>query len=57
MQINQYDTILLKDGREGSVVETFDNSEFIIDIGDSTKDWETITVTIDEIEKVIKHFD
>ncbi len=57
MKVSQYDTILLKDGREGSVVEAFDNKVFEVDVGDSPKDWETITVKIDEIEKVIKHFD
>ena len=55
MQVKQYDDILLKDGREGCVVEVFDNIEFLVDIGSSPKDWDTITVKIDEIKKVIKH--
>ena len=45
--------ILLKDGREGCVVEAFENKAFIVDVGSSPKDWDTISVTIDEIEKVI----
>ena len=55
MQIEQYDTVLLKDGRIGCVVEKWSNTDFEIDIGSSPKDWETITVNIDQIEKVIKH--
>lgn len=55
MQIKEFDTVLLKDGREGSVMEAFDNKAFIVDVGSSTEDWETISVTINEIEKVIQH--
>lgn len=55
MIIKQYDDVLLKDGREGNVVETFDNKVFLVDVGSSSKDWETISVTIDDIEKVIKN--
>jgi len=53
MVVKQYDTILLKDGREAAVVEAFDNQAFIVDVGDSPEDWETIDVTIDDIECVI----
>lgn len=53
MIIQQYDTILLKDGREGVVVEAFDNEVFIVDVGSSPKDWETIDVKYDEIERII----
>jgi len=51
--IKQYDTVLLKDGREASIVEAFDNKVFIADVGSSPKDWDTIDITIDDIEKVI----
>ncbi len=53
MVVKQYDTVLLKDGREAAIVEAFDNKVFIADIGSSTEDWETIDITIDDIEKVI----
>lgn len=53
MTIKQYDTVLLKDGREACIVEVFDNKVFLADIGDSPADWETIDITIDDIEKVI----
>ncbi len=55
MIIKQYDTVLLKDGREAAVVEAFENKHFIVDVGDSPKNWETIDVSIDDIEKVIDY--
>lgn len=55
MQIKEFDTVLLKDGREASVVEAFENKAFIVDVGSTPEDWETISVTIDEVEKVIPH--
>lgn len=54
MIVKQYDDVLLKDGREGNVVEAFDNRVFLVDVGSSPKDWETISVNIDDIMKVIK---
>lgn len=53
MKIRQYDNVLLKDGREAAIVEVFDGKDFIADVGSSEKDWETITITIDDIEKVL----
>lgn len=53
MIVKEFDTVLLKDGREASIVEAFDNKVFIADVGDSPKDWETIDISIDDIDKVI----
>ena len=53
MVVKQYDTVLLKDGREASIVEAFENKVFIADVGSSPKDWETIDITIEDIEKVL----
>lgn len=53
MKIKQYSVVLLKDGREAAIVEAFENKIFIADIGSSPADWETIDITIDDIEKVI----
>lgn len=52
-KIKEFDRVLLKDGREADVMEAFDNKAFIVDVGSSPKDWETISVTIDDIEKVL----
>ena len=53
MVIRQYDTVLLKDGREAAVVEILDDSHFLVDVGESPADWETVDITIDDIEKVL----
>ena len=52
-KIKEFDRVLLKDGREADVIETFENKEFIVDVGNSPQDWETISVTLDDIEKII----
>ena len=54
MLIKEYDTILLKDGRKAAVVEILDDTHFLVDVGDSPTDWDTIDATIDDIVKVIK---
>lgn len=54
MKIEQYDTVRLKDGRIGTAVEVFGDDEILVDVGSSPKDWETISVSLDEIESVIK---
>lgn len=53
MKIKQYDTVKLKDGRTGAVVELFDGKSLLVDVGSSPEDWETISVTVDEIESVL----
>lgn len=55
MDIKQYDTVLLKDGRVGDVIEVNGNESVDIDIGSSPKDWETLwSVPITDIECVLK---
>lgn len=53
MIVKQYDTVLLKDGREAAIVEAFENKVFIADVGDSPADWDTIDITIEDIERVL----
>lgn len=55
MVVKEFDTVLLKDGREAAIVEAYDNKCFMADVGDSPQDWDTISITIDDIEKVIHH--
>ena len=52
MKIEQYDTVILKDGREAAIVEKFSDTDFLADVGNSPRDWDTIPVTIDEIVSV-----
>lgn len=53
MKIKEFDTVLLKDGRTADIVEILSDSDFVADVGDSPADWDTIFVTLDEIEKVL----
>lgn len=55
MDIKQYDVVLLKDGREGDIIEINGDDTFVIDVGSSSKDWETLwSVPVTDIERVIK---
>ena len=49
MEVKEFDTVLLKDGRKASIMEAFENKVFIADVGSSPKDWETIDITIDAV--------
>lgn len=51
MELKQYDSVRLKDGREGCIVEVWSDDAFEVDVGSSEKDWETITVKLEQIEK------
>lgn len=53
MKVELFDTVLLKDGRDASIVEKFSETEFMADVGNSPKDWDTIDITIDDIECVL----
>lgn len=55
MKIEQYDKILLKDGRTASVVEIFEeNVAYLVDVDLPGPDWETIDIKYSDIKKVIK---
>ena len=54
MIIEEFDTVLLKDGRRACIVEVLGDQYFLADVGSSPKDWATITVELDEIEKILK---
>ena len=51
--IKEFDNVLLKDGQTAAIVDKLSEDTFIADIGDSPEDWDTVTITIDEIEKVV----
>lgn len=53
MIVKQYDTVLLKDGRQADIMEAFDNKFFIADVGSSPADWETIDIAINDIQEII----
>lgn len=51
MDYEQYQKIKLKDGRDGFIVEILSPTDFIVDVGSSPKDWETIFVSAEEISE------
>lgn len=53
MEIKQYCSVILKDGRRAAVIEVWDDSHFLVDVGSSPTDWETIDITIDDIKEVL----
>lgn len=53
MKVKLYDTVVLKDGRKATIIETLGDTIFIADIGSSPDDWETIDITLDMIDKII----
>lgn len=52
MGIQEYDDVILKDGRTAGIVEIFDSTHFLADVGDGPTTWATIEVTLAEIERV-----
>lgn len=53
MKIKEYDTVLLKDGRRAAIVEVLSDTQFIADVGSSPKDWNTIDIMLDQIDRVL----
>ena len=54
MEIELYSSVRLKDGRTGAVVDMAGPDHYLVDVGSSPKDWETICVHKDEIAEVIR---
>lgn len=53
METKQYCSVILKDGRRAAIVEVFDETHFLADVGSSPKDWDTIDITLNDIQSVI----
>ncbi|MBS6180549.1 MAG: hypothetical protein KH921_07150 [Erysipelotrichaceae bacterium] len=54
MSINQYDKVLLKDGRTATIVEVLEaDKAYIADIDLPDSDWETTQIGQEDIEKVL----
>lgn len=53
MHIEEFDIVLLKDGKTAAIVDKLSEDTFKADIGDSPENWDTITIIIDDIEKVV----
>lgn len=53
MDIQDLDLVQLKDGREGTIVWVIGGGQFLLDVGSSPEDWDTIYIREDDIERVI----
>lgn len=49
MVYEQYDTVRLKDGRTGTIMDKV-GPDYVIDVGESEEDFDTIMATPEEIE-------
>ncbi len=45
-----YDDVILKDGRVGCIVDISGDVGYVVDVGDSPKDWETIAIRKEDIQ-------
>lgn len=54
MVVKQYDEVRLKDGRTAAIVEKFSDRDFLADVGSGPEDWDTIDITIEEIDCLIQ---
>lgn len=53
MQLKEYDRVLLKDGRTGTIVAGYPNGPYSVDVGSDSETWDNIFVNAGEIEKLI----
>lgn len=51
--IKQYDSVILKDGRKGAVVEIWGDKGLSVDVGSSPADWDNIDVTWEDVQEII----
>ena len=59
MKIKMFDTVILKDGREATIVEIYEQgkayeADILVDDTGEYPEYETETIRQDEIKKVIK---
>ncbi|MEF9853869.1 MAG: hypothetical protein RSB36_03335 [Hydrogenoanaerobacterium sp.] len=53
MEIKEFDTVVLKDGRMADIMDVSSPETYVADIGSSPKDWETIYITPDMIDHIV----
>lgn len=53
MQFKELDRVLLKDGREGTIVAGTPNGPFAVDVGTTPETWDSIFVEASDIAKII----
>lgn len=54
MKINQYDKVLLNNGKTATVIEILkEDNEYLVDVDLAGPDWDTIEIGANEIKQVI----
>lgn len=48
----QFAEVLLKDGRIGAITDVLEPDTYFVDVGSSPKDWDNVTVTDADIERL-----
>ena len=51
--IELFDAVQLKDGREAVIVEILSDTDFIVDVDIGPEEWETISITLEDIAHTI----
>lgn len=51
--IDVYTKVKLKDGRLGVIVDTL-GADYVVDVGESPEDWDTVLVRPDDLEELAK---
>lgn len=51
---SEYQTVLLKDGGQATIVEIVGGSSYIADVGSSPSDWDDIVIKDEDIVSVLK---
>lgn len=54
MEIREFDHVLLKDGRQGDVMDFLGPDTFMVDVQIKPGAWDTIVVKREEITEVLK---
>lgn len=52
MKIKELDRVKLKDGREATIMDIL-GPDYVVDIGESEEEYDTIIIKFDEIEEVL----
>lgn len=55
MKLKEFDTVRLKDGQVGDIMDISDEHDgLVITVGDSPEDWHDIYVTKDDVVEVLQ---
>lgn len=53
LKIELFDTVKLIDGRVASIIDVLSDTDFDADVGNGPANWETITISINDISHKI----